>query len=62
LPAFWRSTTLQDLADHVGHMARHVSRTLRFSYLASNVLETLLIKCTPPAVSKSQAFDNESLS
>ena len=43
--------TLQDLADHVGLSDRQVSKILRLSYLAPDVLETLLIKRTPPAVS-----------
>jgi len=44
-------TTLQDLAEHVGLSDRQVSKILRLSYLAPDVLETLLIKRTPPAVS-----------
>ena len=44
-------TTLLDLADHVGLSDRHVSKILRLSYLAPDVLEMLLIKRTPPAVS-----------
>ena len=44
-------STLQDLADHVGLSDRHVSKILRLSYLAPDVLEMLLIKRTPPAVS-----------
>jgi hypothetical protein len=44
-------TTIQDLADHVDLSDRHVSKTLRLAYLAPGVLEILLIKRTPPAVS-----------
>jgi len=44
-------TTIQDLADHVDLSDRHVSKTLRLAYLAPGVLEMLLIKRTPPAVS-----------
>ncbi len=44
-------TTLQDLAGDVGLSDRQVSKILRLAYLAPDVLETLLIKRTPPAVS-----------
>jgi len=44
-------TTLQDLAGDVGLSDRQVSKIPRLSYLAPDVLETLLIKRTPPAVS-----------
>jgi len=44
-------TTIQDLADHLGFSDRHVSKTMRLAYLAPDVLETLLIKRTPPAIS-----------
>ncbi len=44
-------TTLQDLAGDVGLSDRQVSKILRLSYLAPDVLEMLLIKRTPPAVS-----------
>ncbi len=43
--------TLSDLAGDVGLSDRQVSKILRLSYLAPDVLETLLIKRTPPAVS-----------
>ena len=44
-------STIQDLADHLGLSDRHVSKTMRLAYLAPDVLETLLIKRTAPAVS-----------
>jgi len=44
-------TTLQDIASDVGLSDRQVSKILRLSYLAPDVLEMLLIKRTPPAVS-----------
>ncbi|MFV2035333.1 MAG: hypothetical protein ACC631_09540, partial [Halocynthiibacter sp.] len=44
-------TTIQDIANHLGLSDRHVSKTLRLAYLAPDVLEMLLVKRIPPAVS-----------
>jgi hypothetical protein len=44
-------TTIHDLANHIGYSDRHVSKTIKLSYLAPDVLEILLVKRIPPAVS-----------
>ncbi len=50
-------TTIQDLAGHLGLSDRHVSKTLRLAYLAPDVMEMLLIKRIPPAVSLVQLVE-----
>jgi len=49
--------TILNLAGDVGLSDRHVSKILRLSYLAPDILESLLIKRTPPAVSLVRLFE-----
>jgi hypothetical protein len=45
------AATIQDIADAEGISDRYVGRMLRLAYLAPTVLEKLLIRHVPPAVS-----------
>lgn len=45
------AATIQDIATAEGVSDRYVGRMLRLAYLAPTVLDKLLIKRTPPAVS-----------
>ncbi len=45
------ATTIQDIADVEGISDRYVGRMLRLAYLAPAVLDRLLIRRVPPAVS-----------
>jgi len=44
-------TTIADLAAEEGHSDRYVSRLLRLAWLAPNVLERLVVRREPCAIS-----------
>ncbi|MFM7415311.1 MAG: hypothetical protein ACKO51_05925, partial [Alphaproteobacteria bacterium] len=50
----WRrggASTLQDIAGKEGVSERYVGRLIRLAYLAPEVLEALVVKRRPPAIS-----------
>ena len=57
-----KASTLQDIAGKEGMSERFIGRMMRLAYLAPEVLEQLMVKRCPPAISINEMVEVAKLS